>query len=373
MGPLIARGLASLLGRGAASEVAAGTRQLQVNAAKTAAQNAAKTTVPTANPQAVTTGTGAGPASVNTPPVPPVPPASSAKPVPPPLPPNNAAAGGAGNGPPPLPPNNGASGSPDDGKPKGPNPNNFTPQEKSQMANLVKLAADVKEEAGRAIKETIGKPFEQGAKALDKGRSVVNNDLVGFMEQVDMLPDGMKKFARSLDNLTNAIDERGRYLSKFNGNLALKGAEADVRKMRAEINEANYVGDSYGKVIEQKSKFETELMDFLNPFKEIVAEFVTDGLETLRGVLQFAKDYLQPTMIVIVELLRASLQAAMTNFDKAADIMSAIPEKIAKAQQKVNTDSDLLKKIFENSALADKSRIERKAPDVFAPGVIGVN
>lgn len=287
--------------------------------------------------------------------------------------PGSPSANSMGTPPPPPIDNRKVAGGMDDGSKKGPNPSNFTPQEKSQISGIVNMAKGILSEGSRAVKETIGLPFESGAKALDKGRSVVNNDMVGLVEQLDMLPDGVKKFVRSLDNLTNAIEDRGQYLARFNGNLALKSAEAGVRKLRSEINEANYVGESYGKVIESKSKLDEQVMDFFNPIKDGIAMLANDGLEIMRGILIIAKQYVQPFLIIMVELVRALIQAVATNTSKTIEILEGIPKKIAKSRGAIESEEKFINDLFDNAARSNNARIERKAPDVFAPGVIGVN
>lgn len=284
--------------------------------------------------------------------------AGSGAAVPPPPPPGT---GYAGATPPPLPPGGGSpSAAP-----------NYKPNNGSQVMGLVQSVLELKDEGTKLAKDMVGKPFEKAAKYADMGKSAVQNDVVGMIEQIDALPDGVKKFARALDGLTAAIVDRGRELGKFDGRLATTNAQATVRKLQSDMREANYVSESYSKVTEARSKLDEKIVDILNPIKDAVALIAKDALDVLNEIAGFIRDNIK-YVVAGIELLRAIAKAATLNVSDAVDIIRNIDKKIDEAMRKQRGGNTFLQDVFRNSE-AENRRNERRPVPRPGPADLGMN
>lgn len=89
----------------------------------------------------------------------------------------------------------------------------------------------------------------------------------------------------------NAFVARGRELSGLSGTLASATAQADVRKLQADLREAQQVGPAMARLIEVQSKADAAVQRLLEPIKIVITEKLTVFLETslkfMLGVLEF--------------------------------------------------------------------------------------
>ncbi len=228
----------------------------------------------------------------------------------------------------------------------------------SQVLGLVQSVIGLADESKNLMKDIVGKPFADSAKKLEMGRSIVKNDANGLIQQIDMLPDGVKKFSQALKDLTNAITDRGRELGAYSGPLAQSFAETDVKRMMADVREANYLGQSYSRVNNASADFETKFMDAMNPVKDALANVLAEILERLTKVLDIINDNID-IVVIMSEAAVATFQFISGNWQGAMDTIDRVPEKIIKAQQSKEVTNEFVQQIFTNSAKADKEMAPR--------------
>lgn len=190
------------------------------------------------------------------------------------------------------------------------------------------------------------------ARGVNVGRKVVQDDFVGLMGEV--LPDAAMKFISALRDLTNAIVERGRYLSKYDPNLATATATADVRRIQSEIREAQTVGRAYSRVIDQQSILENKLRDAFAPLKEAIADRLAAILEILNKLIDAS--FLKEAIAVFSEIQRVITAIISMDPEKILDAILNMPERIAKALFGGDDDQVDLNDVIKN-ALDDLKRM----------------
>lgn len=228
----------------------------------------------------------------------------------------------------------------------------------SQVMGLVQSVMGLAEESKNLMKDLAGKPFEDSAKKLEMGRSVVQNDANGLVQQMSVLPDGVKKFSQALQDLTTAIVDRGRELGSYNGGLAKNYAENDVKKIFADIRESNYLGASYSRVNTAATDVEVKFRDAMNPVKDALATVLAEILEKLSSVLDIINENID-VVVIMSEAAVATFQFISGNWSGAMETINAVPEKIIKAQQSKDISDDFLHELFKNSAEGDARLIPR--------------
>jgi hypothetical protein len=122
-------------------------------------------------------------------------------------------------------------------------------------------------------------------RAADAGAEVLGRvPIVGqvWEQQIKAGTTSIKAF----DDSVMAFVRRGKELAVFSPQLATAGARADVRKLMADMREAERLGPGLSRLSEQKSRFDTQMQDALGPLKQFWV-----GLQT--GVLSIANDGLQ--------------------------------------------------------------------------------
>jgi hypothetical protein len=230
--------------------------------------------------------------------------------------------------------------------------------EASQVMGLVQSVMGLADESKNLMRDIVGKPFADSAKKLQMGKSVVQNDANGLIQQLDVLPEGVKKFSQALKDLTGAVVDRGRELSGYNGNLAQSYAENDVKKLFADIRESNYLGKSYSAVNDKATDAETKFMDAMNPVKDALARILGEILDKINGVLDFMKEHID-IVVIMSEAAVATFQFISGNWQGAMDTINSVPEKIAKAQRNTDVNYDFINDIFRNAAKGDQSLVPR--------------
>lgn len=237
----------------------------------------------------------------------------------------------------------------------------------SQVMGLVQSVMGMADETKNLIKDIVGKPFADSAKKMEMGRSVVKNDANGLIQQIDMLPDGVKKFSQALQSLTTAVVDRGRELSNYNGNLAQSYGQNDVKKMMADIRESNYLGQSYSRVNDASTNFETKFMDAMNPVKDALATILAEILEKLNSFLDVVQDNIE-YVVIASEAAVLTYQFLSGNWTGMVDTINAVPDKIEKAKKMENISVEFVRDIFKNSAKADQNLVPRR---VFPNAEVG--
>lgn len=239
----------------------------------------------------------------------------------------------------------------------------------SQVLGLVQSVIGLADESKNLIKEVAAKPFDSAANRvtanLKMGTSSVNHDANGLIQQLDILPESVKKFSQALKDITNSIVERGNYLGSYNSNLAMAGGQADVRKIQTDIREASYVGQSYSRVIDEQSKAESKLADILNPINDSIAKGIGDLLEILNSLLDYVRQNID-SVVMIVEVGKAIFQVLTFQMEAAQETWRGIPDAIVKAMKAQSEDNEFVRDIFKNTI-----DVERLNPNKGRSGVAG--
>jgi hypothetical protein len=209
----------------------------------------------------------------------------------------------------------------------------------------------------QAIKDKL---IDAADKAMKSANMIMRDDYVQLFGQ--LLPESARKFLNQLNELTNAIVERGRYLSKYNGELALATAQADVRKMQSERFEARVAGGSYSRVIDEQSKLENGLRDTFAPIKEGIASIVGDLLELTNNIRELLP--LKQAAFAVGEIL--GLVGKITTFDVngIVDRLDSLPKRL---RQIFGDAPDGVQKLIDKAIAEAKASIpNERRPNPFA-------
>lgn len=173
------------------------------------------------------------------------------------------------------------------------------------------------------LKEAIGRPFAAarlGIEELGKtSQAVARNDGLGAVtgatkaasegieklglagkvvgESLKTVAVGLEVFEKTL----HAFTDRGRELGKYDGRIASATAQADVRKIMADMSEAKRLGAQYARLIESQSRMEARLQETLLPIKEKMMQLLERWMPT------------------IVKLLETAMEAAEVSTDVASE------------------------------------------------------
>jgi hypothetical protein len=179
-------------------------------------------------------------------------------------------------------------------------------EQPGMLENLGNLAIGA--EIVRRFNETANAPM----RSIDRQTMLARDDYRGYamstMGEGGILGKYAAKLVDSMGKLTDAVEEKGKALSQYSGDLAQQTAMAQVRQMMADIREARTAGKAYGEVVEQSSKLQTELQEAFTPIKMELAKILTDILKAIRDGVEFSRPFLEiyaSHLRLIGELLKA--------------------------------------------------------------------
>lgn len=142
---------------------------------------------------------------------------------------------------------------------------------------------------GSKVNELLGAPN----RLIERGAMVMGDNYrgVAMSQMSEMGPFGKigAKLVESMGKLTDAIREKSDALSPYSGELARETALAQVRQLRADIEESRRAGAAYAKHTEAQSRLQTELQAAFTPMKIELAKLMTDILNNLRIGVEVAK------------------------------------------------------------------------------------
>ncbi len=92
-----------------------------------------------------------------------------------------------------------------------------------------------------------------------------------------------------------ALAERGRELAGYNADLAYANAMADVRKLEADIREADRIGKSTGSLTDTMSRFDTAKQTVATEIEaslsKVLDKFLTPLVPLAEKVADFVEEY----------------------------------------------------------------------------------
>ncbi len=137
-----------------------------------------------------------------------------------------------------------------------------------------------------------------------------------------VLSVGIEATKATIDALVN----RGRELAGFNAQLAGASATADVRKLQADMGEAQRIGPQLAKLIDTQSKTEATFQRLLEPIKGFLAEqlagFMERSLKVTVGILEGIDKLtagVVPGLSDLVKDVKKIMAGDMGDFDRLAD------------------------------------------------------
>lgn len=99
--------------------------------------------------------------------------------------------------------------------------------------------------------------------------------------------------ANAIAAVTDAFVERARELSTYDPRIAQATAQADVRRLQADIREAQRMGDRLSDLVDAQADLEITMRELLLPIKEVI-------VDTLTAFLDFVKN----SILTVLELMK---------------------------------------------------------------------
>lgn len=90
--------------------------------------------------------------------------------------------------------------------------------------------------------------------------------------------------------LVDAFVNRGLELAQYSPSISIAESQSDVRRMMADIREAQALGDDYARLIEAQTDVEIEIREILIPIKKFVMEILTPVVKDVAEWLKSAKE-----------------------------------------------------------------------------------
>lgn len=133
--------------------------------------------------------------------------------------------------------------------------------------------------------------------------------------------------ARAVVEVMNALAARGREIAPYSAQLSGAVATADIRKLQADIGEAQRIGPALGRLIDAQSRAEATLQRLLEPLKSFVADRLAQWLESqlkvsigiLEGIEKLTPRGFDGELKDMIKDMKAILAGDTANLDKIAD------------------------------------------------------
>lgn len=162
--------------------------------------------------------------------------------------------------------------------------------------------------------------------------------------------EALKTTVVAVDEFRGAVDafaKRGRELSGYDGRIAGAAAGADVRGLMGDIREAQRLGESYGRLIDEQSRFNAELQEALAPLKELGMNDLSAILKAINSNMGIVKtgvnltvesiNALKTTVELIYEFLKVNPSTAL--FVKTAEMQIKKMEREQQIEQEKALES----------------------------------
>ncbi len=166
----------------------------------------------------------------------------------------------------------------------------------------------------------------------DAAKGIIGNDLYTPVmkgaehaaQSLEKIPIVGKVFAEQLRTASTVISvfketvgaatARAKELQAYDSRIAQSFANQDVSRILADINEADRLGEQYGRIVDSQTDIMSEIKEIILPIKEIVVTDLADGLELLKVVLQILK----PVVLNNAETLSSLIEVARGIRDKTS-------------------------------------------------------
>lgn len=204
--------------------------------------------------------------------------------------------------------------------------------------------AGVKELGNAAIK--VAK--NDGIGLLASGFQGVANGLSRIPIVGGLLASSFELVSASLTTFKSVLDAftaRGRELSRYNPVIAMAAATADVRKLFADMREANQNASKYADLILKSQQLDESFQRALQPLKEAVMKLLIKVAPAVEGMAVGLGRLIEQLPIEIQFFSDAmySLSGALINYQKA---MQELEEKRLREKQAENMKNEGIAKLF---------------------------
>ncbi len=204
--------------------------------------------------------------------------------------------------------------------------------------------AGVKELGNAAIK--VAK--NDGIGLLASGFQGVANGLSRIPVVGGLLASSFELVSASLTTFKSVLDAftaRGRELSRYNPVIAMAAATADVRKLFADMREANQNASKYADLILRSQQLDESFQRALQPLKEAVMKLLIKVAPAVEGMAVGLARLIEQLPIEIQFFSDAmySLSGALINYQKA---MQELEEKRLREKQAENMKNEGIAKLF---------------------------
>ena len=175
--------------------------------------------------------------------------------------------------------------------------------------------------------------------AGNDGIGILTTGLNAASESLGKIPIVGQVFAAGLDLATaglntfqsvlKAFTARGRELARYNPRIAMAAATADVRKIFADIREANAGADKYAKLILKQQDIEEKFQRALQPFKDAVMDVLLKMAPTLEVLAPIVGDLLVTSVkngVSILEVFQTVFLPGMGAMVKNGDKLVTLAE-----------------------------------------------
>lgn len=173
---------------------------------------------------------------------------------------------------------------------------------------LLRIEAVIARQAGQPNQQPVDKqqrqsdPFGLLSRAIagvaTVGTALAHNSGVGMASgalhaAAQVLPGMVGRIAGAFGALvtaasvlTNAFVERGKELAKYSATISIAQAQSSARQQMADIREAQMLGDSYGRLIQEQTDAILTVREAILPIKQVVMTQLIDLLQDLNAFLK---------------------------------------------------------------------------------------
>lgn len=179
----------------------------------------------------------------------------------------------------------------------------------------------------------------------DFAKGVIGNDIYSPVmkgaehaaESLEQIPIVGKIFAEQLRTATTTVSvfketigaatARAKELQAYDSRVAQSFANQDVSRILADINEADRLGEQYGRIIDSQTDIMSDIKEILLPLKEIVVTDIAGTMEVLKNVLQILKPFVlnsAETMATLNDVVSGIVEKTTGGFDAVVGILEGI-------------------------------------------------
>jgi len=214
---------------------------------------------------------------------------------------------------------------------------------------LALMAKDAIHAVGDKARQSLESAGDAAVKLARNDMTALGDGLTGMGDAVGKVSPVFGELIKTAGTLVNvqqraaqAFIDRGKELSKFSGPLAAANAQADIKRMQADMKEAQVMGKSLARLTEQQNRAEIAFRDAILPIKEaivrkltVIAERSADFLEAHGRKLDTMVWIAEAVLNVIVHMnpllnigqrLLSEVTDVKKKMDKPAEIQPPIDE-----------------------------------------------